>query len=168
MACLRSGWTRFFDPKWRNFFLGAIKPEGLARPGTFFFRSKNYCCGVAQDPVISPRPVEPFFEMFERKGALEPRVEHAMRKNEVRNAGFVKALPDGKAVVLPDTMDDNAIEFVAVFFEPLRQGARVTIIREALAESVHGKRLVTQPGRLRFVQGDDLDLYAMLLQSFAQ
>src|SRR4029077_20388371 len=40
MARLGSGRTLFFDPKWRNFFLGAIKPEGLARLGTFFFRSK--------------------------------------------------------------------------------------------------------------------------------
>ena len=91
-----------------------------------------------------------------------------MRKNKVRNGGFVKALPDGEAVVLPDAMDDNAIEFVAMFFEPLRQGARVTIICEALAESVHGKILVTQPGRSRLIQGDNLNLYAMLLQSFAQ
>ena len=30
----------------------------------------------------------------------------------------MKALPDGKAVVLPDSMDDHAIEFVAMFFEP--------------------------------------------------
>ncbi len=91
-----------------------------------------------------------------------------MRKNKVRNGGFVKSLPDGEAVVLPDAMDDNAIEFVAMFFEPLRQGARVTIICEALAESVHGKILVTQPGRSRLIQGDNLNLYAMLLQSLAQ
>ena len=71
-------------------------------------------------------------------------------------------------MVLPNAMDDNAIEFLAMFFEPLRQGARVTIIGEALAESVHGKRLVTQPGRPRLIQGDNFDLYAMLLQSFAQ
>ena len=106
--------------------------------------------------------------MFERKGALEPGIEHAMRKNKVRNGGFVKALPDGEAVVLPDAMDDNAIEFAAMFFEPLRQGARVTIICEALAESVHGKILVAQPGRSWLIQGDNLNLYAMLLQSFAQ
>jgi hypothetical protein len=77
-------------------------------------------------------------------------------------------LPDRKAVVLPDAMDDYAIEFVALFFEPLRQGARVTIPGQAWAESVHGKRLITQPGRFRFVQGDDLNLQAVLLQSFAQ
>src|SRR2546425_12023609 len=106
--------------------------------------------------------------MLEPKGALEPGIEHSMRENEVRDGGFVKALPDGKAVMLPDAMDDYGIEFVAVFIEPLRQGARVTIIREALAERVHGKRLVTQPGRLRFIQCDDLDLHSMLLQSFAQ
>src|SRR5438874_2972508 len=168
MACLRSGRARFFNPKLRNFFLGAIKPEGLARLGTFFFRSKNYCRSVAQDPIFGPRPVEPFFEMLERKGALEPGIEHAMRKNKVRNGGFVQALPDGETVVLPDAMDDNAIEFAAMPFEPPRQGTRVTIIGEALAESVHGKRLITQHGRSRFIQSDNLDPYAMLLQSFAQ
>src|SRR2546430_9159715 len=96
MACLGSGRTRFFDPKWRNFFLGAIKPEGFARLGTFFFGSKNYRGSVAQDPVIGPRPVEPFFEMFERKGALEPGIEHAMRKNEIRCGGFVEELAKEK------------------------------------------------------------------------
>src|SRR6201982_1175194 len=123
MARLRSGSTRLFDPKWRNCFLGAIKPERLAGLGTFFFRSKDYRRSVAQDPVIGPRPIEPFFEMFERKGALEPGIEHAMRKNKVRNGGFVKASPDGEAVVLPDAMENSAIEFVAMLFEPLRQGA---------------------------------------------
>ena len=91
-----------------------------------------------------------------------------MRKNKIRNGGFVKALPDGEAVVLPDAMDDNAIEFVAMFFEPVRQGTRVTIVGEALTESVHGKRLVMQPGRSRLIQGDNLDLHAMLLRPFAQ
>jgi hypothetical protein len=33
---------------------------------------------------------------------------------------------------------------------------------------MHGKILVTQPGRSRLIQGDNLNLYAMLLQSFAQ
>src|SRR4030095_4793667 len=147
---------------------GAIKPEGLACPGPFFFRGKNYRCCVTQDPVIGPRPVEPFFEMFEREGALEPGIEHAMRKNKVRDSGFVKALPGGKAMVLPDAMDNYAIEFVAVLFEPLRQRARVPIPGQAWAESVDSERLVTQPGRFRFIQRDDLDLHAVLLQSFAQ
>src|SRR5947208_8284737 len=120
VACLRPGRAGFFDPKWGNFFLGAIKPEGLARPGPFFFRSKNYRRSVAQYPVLGPWPVEPFFEMFERKGALEPGIEHAMRKNEIRCGGFAKALPDDKAVVLPDAMNDYAIEFAAVLLEPLR------------------------------------------------
>jgi len=91
-----------------------------------------------------------------------------MWKNKVRDGGFVKALPDRKAVVLPDAMDDYAIEFVALFFEPLRQGVRVTIPGQAWAESVHGKRLIMQPGRFWFIQGDDLDPHAVLLQSFAQ
>src|SRR5947207_15885085 len=106
--------------------------------------------------------------MFKRKGALEPGIEHAMWKNKVRHGGFVKALPDGKAVVLPDAIDDYAIEFVAVFFEPLRQATRVAVIGEALAESVHGKRLVAQPRRVRFIQGDELALHDVLWQSFSQ
>src|SRR5438034_10651304 len=93
--------------------------------------------------------------MFKRKGALEPGIEHAMWKNKVRHGGFVKALPDGKAVVLPDAMDDYAIEFVAVFFEPLRQATRGAVIGEALAESVDRKSLGAQPGRRRLRQGDD-------------
>ena len=80
--------------------------------------------------------------MFERKGALEPGIEHTVRKNEVRDGGSVKALPYGKAVVLPDPMDDHAIESVAVLFEPFRQSARIMITGQPLAESVHGKRLV--------------------------
>ena len=106
--------------------------------------------------------------MFERKGALEPGIEHTMRKNEIRCGGFVKALPDDKAVVLPEAMDDYAIEFVAVLFEPLQQGARVMIPGQAWAESVHSKRSIMQPRRFRFVQRHDLDLHAVLLQPFAQ
>src|SRR6266481_44406 len=70
MACLGSGRTRFFDPKWRNFFLGAIKPEGFARLGTFFFGSKNYRGSVAQDPVIGHRQVGPFLRCLRGKVRL--------------------------------------------------------------------------------------------------
>src|SRR5258707_7509199 len=68
MSCLRSGRARFFDPKWRNFFLRAINPEGMARLGTFFFRSTDYRRSVAQDPVIGPPPIEALLEMFEMEG----------------------------------------------------------------------------------------------------
>lgn len=56
--------------------------------------------------------------MFERKCPLEPGIEHPMGENEIWRRGFVKPLPHGKAVVLPDAVDDDAIEFIAVFSEP--------------------------------------------------
>ena len=165
MARFRSGPARFFDTERRDFFLRAIKPERLPCPQPFFFGGKDHPRSIAQHPIITPRPVEPFFQMFEREGALEPGIEHAVWENEIGRRAFVKPLPHRKAVMLPDAMDDDASEFVAVFLEPLREAARVTITGQALAETVHGKRLITQPGRVRFIQCHDLGLHALLLQS---
>src|SRR5215475_7575114 len=105
--------------------------------------------------------------MLERKRALEPGIEHPVRDNEIRYRGFVKPLPHRKAVVLPDTVDDDAIKFNTVLPEPAGEGARVTIAGPAPTETVHGNRLITQPGRVRFMQRDDLGLHAELLQSLA-
>ena len=103
--------------------------------------------------------------MLERKRALEPGIEHPVRDNEIRYRGFVKPLPHRKAVVLPDTVDDDAIKFITVLPKPAGEGARVTIARQTLTETVHGNRLITQPGRVRFIQCYDLGLRAALLQS---
>src|ERR1043166_5012567 len=103
--------------------------------------------------------------MFKRECTLEPGIEHPVRENEIRRRGFVKPPPHRKAVMLPDTVDDDAIEFIAVLPEPIRKSARVTITGKALAKTVHGDRLIPQPGRGWFIQRDDLGLRTVLLQS---
>ena len=83
--------------------------------------------------------------MFERESALEPGIEHPVWENEIWRRGFVKPLPHRKAVVLPDSVNDDAIKLLAILPKPSGEGARVTIVGQALTESVHCNGLTTQP-----------------------
>ena len=84
--------------------------------------------------------------MSETESALEPGIEHSVRKNKIWYRGFVKPLPHREAVVLPDSVNNDAIKPIAILPKPHGEGARVTIVGQALTEAMHGNRLTTQPG----------------------
>src|SRR2546430_7946359 len=71
--------SRPLDPERRNSLLCPIEPEGLTRLAPFLFGSKDDGGGIAQQPIIRPRPVKPFLQVFERISSFEPRVEHPVR-----------------------------------------------------------------------------------------
>src|SRR2546430_138696 len=90
------------DAEGRDAFAGAIEPERFACLQTLLFRGENDRSRVAQHSIFRPRPVEPFLQMFERKCALEPRVEHSMRENIVRNRRAGEATPCSETEELPE------------------------------------------------------------------
>src|SRR5205085_9491691 len=109
------------------FFPTTIKPERFARLETFLFRSEDDCSCVTQDAIVSPGPIEPFFEMLERKRFLKPGVEHAVRKHVVRNGRTGVTSPGSEAQVLPDSVHDHAIIIAAMLAKPGPERARVAV-----------------------------------------
>src|SRR5436305_5720584 len=49
---------RCFNAERRNFFARLVKPERFPGESAFFFRGEDDSCGVAQDAIFRPRPVE--------------------------------------------------------------------------------------------------------------
>ena len=39
--------------------------------------------GIAQHPVLGPKPVEALFSVFVGEGAFEPGVQHAVREDDI-------------------------------------------------------------------------------------
>src|SRR5947207_3431017 len=101
---------RRLDAKRRDSFPATIEPERFPRLDQLLLGSENDCARIAQHTVIRPRPVKPFFQMLEGIGSPEPRIEHAMRKNIIWDRGAGVTPPRGEAVILPEAVDDHAVE----------------------------------------------------------
>ena len=65
-------------------FVAFIWRKGFSREPTFFFRGKQDGGGIFQNAMFNRAPVKHFFQMLQWIGAFKPRIEHAMRKNEIR------------------------------------------------------------------------------------
>src|SRR5260370_4511670 len=77
-------WRRFNSER-RNFFAAAVKPERFPGLQAFFFGGEDDSSGISQNAILGPRPIKPFLQMLEWERFLEPRVEHAVRENKIRN-----------------------------------------------------------------------------------
>src|SRR5215471_303943 len=128
---------RRFNSERRNFFARAVKPKRFPRETTLFLGGEDDRRGVTQDAIFRPRPVNPLFEMLERKRFLEPGIEHAVGKNVVRDIGAGVTFPSGEAQILPDSVDDNAIVIAAMFAQPWRECARMSVTPDARAERMN-------------------------------
>src|SRR5205823_14508646 len=106
---------RRFNSERRNFFAHAIEPKRFPREQAFFFGSEDDRGGIAQHAIFSPRPVEPFLQMLERKRFFKPRIEHAVWKNVIWNSRAGVTPPCSEAQILTDAVDDYAIVLAAIF-----------------------------------------------------
>src|SRR5215218_3879350 len=99
-------------------FFTAIEPEALTRQQSLFLAGEQRTPCIAKHAVLAPGPVEPFLQMLERIAMLEPRIEHAVWKHEIRSLRSCKRPPRAKADVLPQAIDDHCIEAVGVCLQP--------------------------------------------------
>src|SRR5436190_10506335 len=67
-----------------DYFIAAIQGKGFASQTPFLFRGKEDSCSITQHPILSPRPVKRFLQVFQRISPPKPWIEHSVRKNEVR------------------------------------------------------------------------------------
>src|ERR1044072_2135467 len=132
-ARCRRGARVSFAPKRRDALSCPIEPKGLTREYAFFLGGEDHRCRVSQHAIVTPRPIKPLFEMLERKRFFEPRIEHSVRKNEVRDRGTGITSPCSEAEVLPNPIDNHAIVISAIFSQPRQQVGRVAITRSSFA-----------------------------------
>src|SRR5437763_12973979 len=98
--------------------------------------------------------------MLERVGSLEPGIEHAVGKNEVRSRRSGQGAPDSKAAVLPDTVDNDSVVLGPVLFYPAGKSRRISVGAEARTQCVHGDRGVPYPWIGGRIERDDFHLVA--------
>src|ERR1043166_10184922 len=107
--------------------------------------------------MFDQQPVEKFFQVLERIRALEPRVEHAVRENEIRRARAAQRAPHTEAVVKPQPMNNHRIEITMSMLQPRHQTRRVAVISSG-PKRMHGDRKIAQPRRIWRIEANDLDL----------
>src|SRR5438270_1093372 len=159
------GIWRSRGPIINHFFVAAIEPERFSRKAPFLFRSEEHRRGIAQNPVFAPRPVKQFLDVLERVSALEPRIEHAVRKNKVRCRRAGQRPPDAEAAVLPDAVDDDGVVFRTPLFYPIRKAGRVSVTSEPGTERVDGNGGAAHPWIGRRIQRNNFHLVSATKQS---
>ena len=96
--------------------------------------------------------------MLQRISALEPRVEHAVREDVIGHLQGAQRLPCGKAVVLPQAVDDHGVEARGMGLEPGHEMRCQAIVAARRPERMHGQRERGEPGRGGVVERDDFHL----------
>src|SRR5215475_4386225 len=109
---------RFRDSQFDDTFMAAIEPKGASRPQAFFLAGEQDRPRVAQNAVVRPRPIEPFFQMLQGISLFEPGIEHAMGNDKKGRSQMPQSAPCSKAVILPNSVDDDRIEIICVFAKP--------------------------------------------------
>ena len=74
--------------------------------------------------------------MLQRKRALEIRVQHAMRKHNIRKPPTHHAI-SAVTMELPQSMDHHAIEARKIFRQPRLQSGRLAIASLGRPQRVH-------------------------------
>ncbi|MFM1850975.1 MAG: hypothetical protein RIS54_659 [Verrucomicrobiota bacterium] len=130
-----------------DLFARGVGPEGVGGEAAFFFAGETDRGGVADDPAFAPPPIELFFEMLARVGAGKPRVEHAVRKHEIRGASAAQRRAHRPAR-LPQALDQNRVESPMIPAQPRAQ-------RGGIDPTQRMKRPVDRrPGADRICRGD--------------
>jgi hypothetical protein len=93
------------------------EPEGFGGEIAFKLGGKHDARSSAEHPILREQPVDPLLHMLEWIAALEVGVEHAVGEDK---EGLVSGDGDerGKARELPKSVDDDAVEAVAILDEP--------------------------------------------------
>src|SRR5438874_13285064 len=103
--------------------------------------------------------------MLERKCLFEPRIEHAMWKNEIGNGRARVTPPCREAEILPDPVYNHAIVGAAMRAQPWHERRRIAITASTSAKRVYVQIDILDPSCRRIIQHDDVDLMTSLRYS---
>jgi len=138
--------------------------KALCGDALFFFAGEANGLGEIEIFVLDQRPICELFEVLEGVAAVEVGVEHAVGKDDIGDApGHRHSC--GKAVVLPDSVDDDAIETLPVFLEPLEEPGLIAVSAPARPEGMDLRAGNIGEALRGRVQRGDLDLIACALMS---
>jgi hypothetical protein len=121
--------------------LRAVGPEGGLRQALFLGAGEEDGRRARNDLSLNQFPVNPVADGLEPAlgGALEPRVQHAVRIDEVRRhfiAQFLGQLAQHIARVLPEAVKDDGVEPVHIGLQPRAEGGVIGPGGAGLAEGV--------------------------------
>ena len=94
-------WRRFADTQTRHDLVATIRAKSSAGQSTLLVCSKTHRFGAPQDSILAEPPEQHFLKVFYGILALEPRIEHSMRIDEVRLACTASGLTNSYTWVLP-------------------------------------------------------------------
>src|SRR4029077_4178071 len=123
-------------------------------------RSKEDSRGVSEHAIFGPRPIQQFLNVFDRIGAVEPRIEHSVWKNEVWCRAAAQGAPDAEAVVLPQAVDNHGVVFTMSVFNPASKTRRVSVAAAAGTEGVDRHRVFANPRIARRIEANNFHAMA--------
>src|SRR5579862_3736119 len=97
-----------------DYFVATIEPKGRTRQYALFFAGKQDGSRITEDTIVSPRPVQPLLEMFQRIVSLEPGIEHAMGEQNIGGLGVPQSAPCAKAVKAPNSIHNRGVVLTPV------------------------------------------------------
>src|SRR6476469_8020513 len=150
---LRRSGSVIHDP-----FVALVESKRFAGETPFFFRSEEDCRGIAENAIFAPRPVEQFFEMLERVGALEPGIKHPVWENKIRRAASGERAPDSKTAVLPEAVHDDRVVVRTPLFYPIGKPGRVPVAPPPRPERMDWNSRVAHPRIVRRIERNNFHL----------
>ena len=142
------------------------RPKRLRRGVALNCRGEADRPRIAQHPILSRQPINLFLEMLQRKGPLEIRVQHAVRKYNIGKPPTHHAVA-AVAMVLPQTMDHHSIEPRQIFPHPGLQPGCPAIAPLRRPQCVYRETLSLNIVRTRIIQAHHFHRAHTALRKFA-
>ena len=108
-------------------FASAIRLEGLASEPPFFLAGEQHAGGVAEDAPLEQPPEDTLEEGLGRIGAVEPRIKHAVREDEIRRCAVEQGAPGAERRVIPQSVYDYGVVLRRMVSQPTDQPRRSRI-----------------------------------------
>src|SRR5258706_6763957 len=134
-----------------NDLVALVQPKGGPSQQAFLFASKEHRLCVAEHPVLCPRPVQPFLQVFEGIPSLEPWIKHSVRVQNVGRIRFAKSAPCTEAVKLPKSIHNNGVVSSAVRTKPWNKLGAKAVTIGGLPQGMHGEYTLMQERCIRSV-----------------
>ena len=139
--------------------------ENVPRAEPLFFAGEQDPLRIAQHTPLGQPPINLLEDMPDRILLAEPRIHHAVSKDEVRHWQPTHPQPRAIRGEVPQPMEDNNIEAVCIAAHPQRQSQIETITPQTFAERRQRKRERASERLLGSVEADDFHCVPLAHQS---
>src|ERR1044072_1486206 len=105
--------------------MAIVEPERFPCQAALLLAGEKNSVRVPQHGVAAPWPIKPLLQMLQWISTPEPRIEHPMGEHKIRDIELPQRTPSAERVVIPNSIDDDAIVVRRVSLQPRDKTGRI-------------------------------------------